>query len=100
VRRHTFERSTRFTENCLWVKSQLRTKYHEQPRTKGRHFICQIRVGRIEHHDRCLSTLVLVYFGHRMGSVSSFWVSGPKETRKRKNLQFALHARSYASLRQ
>ena len=26
------------------------------------------RVGRIEHHDRCLSTLVLVYFAHRMGS--------------------------------
>jgi hypothetical protein len=24
-------------------------------------------VGRIEHHDRCLSTLVLVYFAHRMG---------------------------------
>jgi hypothetical protein len=27
------------------------------------------RVGRIEHHDRCLLTLVLVYFAHRMGSV-------------------------------
>jgi hypothetical protein len=27
------------------------------------------RVGRIEHHDRCLSMLVLVYFAHRMGSV-------------------------------
>jgi hypothetical protein len=27
------------------------------------------RVGRIEHHDRCVSTLVLVYFAHRMGFV-------------------------------
>jgi hypothetical protein len=27
------------------------------------------RVGRIEHHDRCLLTQVLVYFAHRMGSV-------------------------------
>ena len=27
------------------------------------------RVGRIEHHERCLSSLVLVYFAHRMGSV-------------------------------
>ena len=28
-----------------------------------------LRVGRIEHHDRCLLTMVLVYFAHRMGSV-------------------------------
>jgi hypothetical protein len=30
------------------------------------------RVGRIEHHDRCLLTLVLVYFAQLMGSV---WTS-------------------------
>ncbi len=27
------------------------------------------RVGRIEHHDRCLWMLVLVYFAHQMGCV-------------------------------
>ncbi len=28
-----------------------------------------LRVGRIEHHYRCLLTLVHVYFAHQMGSV-------------------------------
>ena len=29
----------------------------------------QLPIAEFEHHDRCFSTLVLVYFAQRMGSV-------------------------------
>jgi len=68
-----------FYRKCLLVKSQLRTNYHEQPRTKGRH-LTEIL---LPHH--LLADLYLVLFFHPpllfspliLACSSPFFVSAP-----------------------